>query len=87
MQISIRGAPLHCRLAYDTTGLAAVLTARPTDAPGCTLTTATGASAGERCSTSITQQDLAPFEWETTWGSTTLQHMGIGKEVTIIIEA
>ena len=86
MQISVRGAPLHYRLAYDTTGLAAVLTARPTDVPGCTLTPVTGASAGERYFASIARQDLAPFESETTWGSTTLQHRGIGKEVTIIVE-
>ena len=86
MQISVREAPLHCRRAYDTTGSAAVLTARLTDAPGCTLTTATGASAEERCFVSIARQDLAPFEWETTWGSTTLRHMGIGKEVTIIVK-
>jgi hypothetical protein len=81
MQISVRGAPLHCRRAYGTTGLAAAPTARPTNVPGCTLTTVTGPGAGERCFASIARQDLDPFEWEIMWGSTTLRRMGIGEDL------
>jgi hypothetical protein len=81
MQIFVKGAPLHCRLAYGTTGLAAALTARHTNVPGCTLTTATGPGVGERCFASIARQDLDPFEWETMWDSITLQHVDVGKEL------